>query len=74
MHEVSFSSPSLSVCMCLLFGGRSVVDSIYRGLFFCIHSVRLWLLVGEFNPFTFNVIIDKYDPVAIYFVVLGLSL
>ena len=32
------------------------------------------LLVGAFNPFTFKVIIDKYDPVAIYFIVLGLSL
>ena len=31
-------------------------------------------LVGTFNPFTFKVIIDKYGPVAIYFVVLGLSL
>ena len=30
--------------------------------------------VGAFNPFLFKVIIDKYDPVAIYFVVLGLSL
>ena len=26
------------------------------------------------HPFSFKVIIDKYDPVAIYFVVLGLSL
>ena len=30
--------------------------------------------VGAFNPFTFKVIIDKYDPIAIYFIVLGLSL
>ena len=29
---------------------------------------------GAFNPFTFKVIIDKYDPSAIYFVVLGSSL
>ena len=28
----------------------------------------LCVLVGAFNPFTFKVIIDKYDPVAIYFV------
>ena len=34
----------------------------------------LCLLVGAFNPFTFKVITDKYDPVAIYFIVLGLSL
>ena len=31
-------------------------------------------LVGSFNPFTFKVIIDKYDAVAIYFIVLGSSL
>ena len=48
----------------------SLVDNIYGGLFF-IRSVSLCLLVGEFNPFTFKVIIDKYDPLAIYFVVLN---
>ena len=32
------------------------------------------LNVGAFNPFTFKVIIDKYDPVAIYFIVLRLGL
>jgi len=39
-----------------------------------VHSASLCLLVGAFNPFTFKVIIDKYDPVAIYFIVLGSSL
>ena len=29
-------------------------------------------LVGAFNPFVFKVIIDKYDPLTIYFIVLGL--
>ena len=33
----------------------------------------LCVLVGALNPFTFTVIIDKYDHVAIYFV-LGLHL
>jgi len=28
----------------------------------------------EFNPLTFKVILDKYDPIAIYFIVLGSSL
>ena len=37
-------------------------------------TASLCLLVGVFNLFTFKVIIDKYDPVAIYFVVLGSSL
>ena len=40
-------------------------------MFFFIHSPSLCLLVGAFNPFTFKVIIDKYDPVALYFIVLG---
>ena len=41
---------------------------------YCIHSVSLCLLVGAYIPLTFKVIIDRYDPVAVYFVVLGLSL
>ena len=73
LHEISFSSPLLSVCMCPLVWGGSLVDSTYRGLFLYPFS-SLCLLVGAFNPFTFKVIIDKYDPIAIYFVVLGLSL
>ena len=32
------------------------------------------LLVEVFNSFTFKVIIDKYDSIAIYFVVLGSGL
>ena len=45
-----------------------------QGSCFCIHSASLCLLVGAFNQFTFKVITDKYDPVAIYFIVLGSSL
>ena len=70
LSGISFSSPSLSVCMCPLFRCGSLVDNIYRGLVF-IHSASLCLLVGVFKPFTFRVIIDKYDPVAIDFIVLG---
>ena len=33
LREVSFSGPSLSLCMCPLFRGGSLVDNIYRGLF-----------------------------------------
>ena len=60
--------------MCPLFQGGSLVDNIYKGLVFNIHSASLCFLVRAFNPFTFKVIIDKYDPVAIYFIVLGSSL
>ena len=45
-----------------------------QGSCFCIHSASLCLLVGAFNPFMFKVITDKYDPVAIYFIVLGSNL
>ena len=37
------------------------------GSYFCIHSVRLYLLVGAFNQFTFKVIIDTYVPIGIFF-------
>ena len=60
--------------MCPLFGGGSLVDSMYRSLVFFTHSASLCLLVGAFNPFTFKVIIDKFYPVVIYFVVLGSNL
>ena len=39
-----------------------------------IHAASLCLLIEAFNPLTFNVIIDKYGPIALYFVDLGLSL
>ena len=49
------------------------VDNIYRGLVF-VSIQPVCLFFGVLNPLTFKVIIDKYDPVAIYFIVLGLSL
>ena len=33
----------------------------------------LCLLLGAFNPFTFKVIINMYDPITVFSVVLGLS-
>ena len=45
-----------------------------EGSCFCNHLASLCLLVGAFNPFTFKVIIDKYDHVTIYFIVLGSGL
>ena len=50
-----------------------LVDNI-QGSCFYIHSASLCLLVGAFNRFMFKVITDKYDPVAIYFTVLGWGL
>ena len=67
LHEISFPTLSLSLCMCPLFSGGSLLDSIYRGLVFVSIQPSLCLLVGAFNLFTFKVIIDKYDFTAIYF-------
>ena len=50
------------------------LKTTYIGVLFYIHSASLCLLVGAFNLFTLKVIIDKYDLVAIYFVVLGSGL
>ena len=36
-----------------------------------IHPASLCLLVGVFNPLTFKVIIDIYDPITIFLIVLG---
>ena len=41
LNEISFSSPSLSVCMCCLFWGGSLIDSIYRGFVFVSISQSL---------------------------------
>ena len=54
--------------------GRKELDTTEQLNCFCTHSASLYLLVGAFNSLTFKVITDKYDPVAIYFIVLGLSL
>ena len=60
--------------MCPLFRGGSLVENIYRGLVF-FYPFSQYLSFGRaFNPFTFKVIIDTYDPIAIYFIVLGSSL
>ena len=37
-----------------------------------IHPASLCLLVGAFNPFTFKVIIDMYDPITIFLIILDL--
>ena len=37
-----------------------------------IFSASLCLLVGAFNPFTFKVIINMYDPITVFLIVLGL--
>ena len=48
-----------------------VSESAYDGCVF-IHSANLCLLVGAFNPFTFKVIINMYDLITIFLIVLGL--
>ena len=66
LREISFPSPSLSVCIYPLFWGGFLVDSIYRGLGFISFQPVFVFWLGHST--------HKYDPVAIYFVVLDLSL
>ena len=54
--------------------GRKELDTTEQLNCFCTHSASLYLLVGAFNSLTFKVITDKYDPVAIYFIILGSGL
>ena len=37
-----------------------------------VHPVSLCLLVGTFNPFTFKVIFNVYNPITIFLIVLSL--
>ena len=39
---------------------------------FSIHPASLCLLVDAFNPPTFKVVINVYDPITIFLIVLGL--
>ena len=45
---------------------------VHTCFFFFIHPVSLCHLVGAFNPFTFKIIIDMYDPVTVFLIVWGL--
>ena len=56
--EYFFPMLSLAVCRCSEIWSGPLVDSIYSGLFFCIHSANLCLLIGAFSPFTFKVIAE----------------
>ena len=44
--------------------------SIHARVF--IHPVSLYFLVGAFNPFTFKVIFNVYNPITIFLIVLSL--
>ena len=62
-----FPLAAFNICyLCLTFVN---LINMYLG------ALRLgFILFGTFNPFTFEVIIDKYDPTSIYFIVLGSGL
>ena len=36
-------------------------------------TASVYLMVGAFNPFTFKIIIDMYDPITVFLTVWGLS-
>ena len=72
MEYFLFHAVPFRLCVFLDLKWVSYRQHIY-GSCFCIHSVSLCLLVRAFNPCIFKVIIDKYAPIAIYFVVLHSS-
>ena len=37
-----------------------------------VHPAGMCLLVGVFNPFTFKVIMDIYNPITVYVIIWGL--
>ena len=47
-----------------------VSERVYMYMFSSAHPFCIFL--GAFNPFTFEVIIDMYDPIPILLIVLGL--
>ena len=63
-HNILFHHLTFSLYMYLGLKWVSCKQHIY-GFCFCIHSDSLCLLVGEFNPFIFSVILGKYIFVAI---------
>ena len=71
--DILFQPFTFSLYVSLGLKWVSCRQHIYRSCF-CIHSVRLYLLVGAFNPFTFKVIIDTYVPIGIFFIILSLFL
>ena len=54
--------------VCVLCFEVGLLETTYIGVLF-LYPFSLCLLVGAFNPFIFKVI-DKYDLIAIYFIVL----
>ena len=71
LHGIYFSILSLSVYMCLEVWSGFLVDSIYMGLVYFIHSAGVCLLVGAFNTFTFKEILDIHVPIDIFLTVLS---
>ena len=47
-----------------------VSERVYMYMFSSAHPVCI--LVGAFNPFTFKLTINIYDPITIFLIVLGL--
>ena len=49
-----------------------LVDVVSRSAHVFIFPASLCLLVDAFNPLTFKVVINMYDPITIFLIVLGL--
>ena len=68
--------PLLSIYMCSLLQDESPVGSILQALvfFFFLSRLPLCFLIGEFSPFKFMAIIDKYVFTYIFILVFHLIL
>ena len=42
--------------------GVNLLDTLYGCVFFKIHLATRYAFMGEFNPVTFRVLIDKWEP------------
>lgn len=63
--DIFFHAFSFSLYMLLHLKWVSCRQHIDDSCFF-IHSVIVCLFIGEFSPFTFEVIIDRYEIIAIF--------
>ena len=71
LHGISILKP-FSICVSLKLKEVSYRQIMVGYCFLKVHSATLCLLIGEFNPFTFKVIINKWGltiPILLIFLI-----
>lgn len=46
--------------LCVFRSEMTLIQAAYLWAFFLLHSASLYILIGPFNPFTFQVTVDRY--------------